>query len=487
MQNVSCPSCGAQVAFRSHASVMAVCEFCKTTILKDADSVKDIGRMSDVLQDYSPIQIGTSGVQDGRAFTVIGRIQLRYPAGIWNEWYLYTEDGRESWLSDASGLYTLTTAQTPPADSTGLPEFTALTPAHAYVIAAEQYVASDIRTADCIGGQGELPFSVHQGWQARVADFRRGSKFVTLDYSDAGPPKIYAGVAVALDQLNCQLLREDDVIQASAGKFDGKVAPLNCPSCGTSVSYVPGLTTHLLCPSCHAEVDTSGVVAQVLAAGERVKAVSTTLELGARGAIAGKQYEIIGLMLRRDDEGSKWTEYLLHSERAGFLWLVETEDGWSRSQAREDWPVWDLGDTAAIGNRAFRKLYEYDAEVVFAAGAFNWKVVTGDKVKVVEFENRQDRLAAEMTAEEITWSFSSPVPDDQIKAWFGASIKPGNGKPLEKRKLGATAKVFIWIILILNAIPMLFSFKTSWLFTALGLAAVYLPAKFIDTFGGDKK
>jgi len=77
-----------------------------------------------------------------------------------------------------------------------------------YVIAAEQYVASDIRTAECIGGQGELPFSVHQGWQARVADFRRGSKFVTLDYSDAGPPKIYAGVAVALDQLNCQLLRE---------------------------------------------------------------------------------------------------------------------------------------------------------------------------------------------------------------------------------------------------------------------------------------
>ncbi|MDO9192677.1 MAG: DUF4178 domain-containing protein, partial [Undibacterium sp.] len=68
MQNVSCPGCGAQVVFRSHASVMAVCEYCKTTVLKDADTVKNYGKMSDVLEDYSPVQIGTSGVFGGRGF-----------------------------------------------------------------------------------------------------------------------------------------------------------------------------------------------------------------------------------------------------------------------------------------------------------------------------------------------------------------------------------------------------------------------------------
>src|SRR5471032_1865187 len=108
MQIVSCPSCGAEVKFRSHASVMAVCEYCSTSVLKDAGAVQDLGKMSSVLEDYSPIQIGSSGVLGGRAFTVVGRIQLRYSAGLWNEWYLLFDDGVASWLGDSSGLYTVT-------------------------------------------------------------------------------------------------------------------------------------------------------------------------------------------------------------------------------------------------------------------------------------------------------------------------------------------------------------------------------------------
>jgi hypothetical protein len=87
---------------------MAVCEYCSTRVLKDADAVKDLGKMSSVLEDYSPIQIGTAGVLGGRPFTVVGRIQLRYSAGMWNEWYLLFDDGKTSWLGDSSGLYTIT-------------------------------------------------------------------------------------------------------------------------------------------------------------------------------------------------------------------------------------------------------------------------------------------------------------------------------------------------------------------------------------------
>ena len=81
MQQVACPGCGAPVQFKSAASVMAVCEFCKTTLLKDATSVRDLGKMSEVLEDYSPLQIGTSGQFAGRGFSLIGRIQLQREAG----------------------------------------------------------------------------------------------------------------------------------------------------------------------------------------------------------------------------------------------------------------------------------------------------------------------------------------------------------------------------------------------------------------------
>src|SRR5277367_81410 len=117
MQQVACPGCGAPVEFKSAASVMAVCEFCKTTLLKDADSVRNLGKMSEILEDYSPLQIGSVGQSGGRSFSLIGRIQLRYTDGFWNEWYALFDDGSNGWLSDASGQYTMTFAKPTKAES----------------------------------------------------------------------------------------------------------------------------------------------------------------------------------------------------------------------------------------------------------------------------------------------------------------------------------------------------------------------------------
>jgi hypothetical protein len=459
---------------------MAVCEYCKATVLKDADSVKDLGKMSDVLADYSPIQIGTSGSFGSRNFAVIGRIQLRYSAGLWNEWYLLFENGDSAWLGDASGQYTLSTER--PADKR-LPAFADLTPANPLTIGPHNYTVADVRIADCIGGQGELPFRVGHGWQARVADLRSGNSFLTLDYSESTEPKMYIGQAVTLEHLKCQLLRDDDEVQTSAGKFRGKIDRLGCPSCGSHVGYVPGITTHLVCPSCHAQVDTTAKTAQVLAAGTRMAAVRTTLELGAKATINGRQYQLIGLMKRRDDEDS-WTEYLLHNARVGFLWLIETDDGWARAMAQDEWPRCDQGDSAILGNRTFRKLYEYTCRVTFAAGAFNWRVGVGDSTRVVEFENGPNKLAAEMSAEEMTWSISTLVSPDQIRAWFGKDVK-ADKRPKSDLQ-GLTGK-FIVGILAANAIPLLFAFWSTWSYVALGIAAVYFPAKYLDELGEDRE
>ena len=43
-----------------------------------------------------------------KRFDVIGRIQMRFEDGFWNEWYLWFEDGSDGWLSDASGQYAVT-------------------------------------------------------------------------------------------------------------------------------------------------------------------------------------------------------------------------------------------------------------------------------------------------------------------------------------------------------------------------------------------
>src|SRR5471032_2559840 len=418
MQIVSCPSCGAEVKFRSHASVMAVCEYCGTSVLKDADAVKDLGKMSSVLEDYSPIQIGTAGVLGGRPFTVVGRIQLRYSAGMWNEWYLLFDDGKTSWLGDSSGMLTITAEYKADGE---LPAFEQLRPGISFNINGAPYTAAEIRVADCIGGQGELPFKVGDGYQAKVADFRRGQEFITLDYSDSPRPVVYTGLAVTLDSLQCQLLRDDDAIQRAAGRYRGKLDALDCPSCGGAIKYLPGVTATLICPSCHAQIDAASPKAQMLAAGERVAAVPTTLELGAQAKINNQDFSIIGVMRRADDEGAQWTEYLMYGSRAGFSWLVETDEGWSGANVMPEWPAWYApgAPAVAVDNAQFSRLYDYGSVVTFAAGAFNWRVAVGDRTRVEEFSAGQIRLACETTEQEMTWSRSSQVPADQLKAWFG--------------------------------------------------------------------
>jgi uncharacterized protein (DUF983 family) len=337
MQIVSCPSCGAEVKFRSHASVMAVCEYCSTRVLKDADAVKDLGKMSSVLEDYSPIQIGTAGVLGGRPFTVVGRIQLRYSAGMWNEWYLLFDDGKTSWLGDSSGMYTITAEYKGDGE---LPAFEQLLPGRNYPINGAPYTAAEIRVADCIGGQGELPFAVGDGYQAKVADLRRGAEFITLDYSDGPHPVVYTGLSVTLDGMQCQLLRDDDTIQRAAGRYRGKLDALDCPSCGSGIKYLPGVTANLVCPACHTQIDAASPEAQVLAAGERVAAVPASIELGATAKINNQDFTIIGMMRRADDEGTQWNEYLMYGPRAGFSWLVETDEGWSGANVLSEWPAW---------------------------------------------------------------------------------------------------------------------------------------------------
>jgi uncharacterized protein (DUF983 family) len=478
MQNVACPSCGAPCEFRSHASVQAICSYCQATVVKDAESVKDLGTMSSVLEDYSPIQIGTSGKYGGKAFDVLGRIQLRYAAGMWNEWYLVFDDGSIGWLGDSSGLYTVTTEKAELAGS-NLPAFSQIVIGNSYNIAGKAFTAAETRHAECIAGQGELPFAIGPGYPIQTADFRRGGAFLTLDYSDDAP-RLYFGQAVTLEQMECQLLRDADDIKTSAGKFKGKVGALDCPSCGSSIKFAPGVTQHLLCQACHSQIDAASPKAKVLAQGAAIEAVSTTLQLGAQANINGSKHQIIGLMNKIDDEGTVWTEYLLYNARGGFLWLIETPEAWSRAKVHTDWPDWGGKSEINVSGKPFKQLYDYQARVLYAVGAFNWRVEVGDRTRIVDFAQENNRVAAEITENEMTWSYATPVSADQIKAWFGQDIKADKSSS----NSGVSLKAFMITLAIFNAIPVLFGHSSNWIILGLIALAVYLPYLYLNNEKG---
>ena len=476
MLSVSCPSCGAPVSFRSHASVMAVCEFCRTTVHKDPGAVKDLGKLSEVLEDYSPIQIGTSGKLGGRGFTVIGRIQLRYDAGMWNEWYLMYDDGEAGWLGDASGQFTVTAERPLPKE---WPAFDMARVGAQVDLGDGLFVVSDRRVATCTGGQGELPFPVGDGWQALVVDLRRAASFATLDYSDGDTPRLYTGGAVTLEAMQCQLLRDDEAIKATAGRYRGKVDALQCPSCGSPIDYLPGMASNLVCPACAARIDAATPEAQVLAAGERTDRVPLTLSLGAVAKIGQQEFRLLGAMRRVDDDGEEWTEYLLYNARGKFFWLVETSEGWWRSEVLDEWPEPGTPSVpkARLHNVDYERTLDYPARVSWAAGAFNWKVAAGDRVRVREFERGMTSLSAESTEAELTWSRSTPVAADQVRTWFGLAV------PVSTHKVPPSLSELQWKFLLwilgLNAIPLVFNFGETMLWMLVGLVALFIPPDIV--------
>jgi hypothetical protein len=370
------------------------------------------------------------------------------------------------------------------AASKPLPAFEKLRPGYTLGISGQMFHAADVRSARCTAGQGELPFKVGEGYTARVADFRADDRFLTLDYSDEDTPRLYTGQSVELADLQAQLLRDPTTIKDAAGRFRGKVSALNCPSCGAAVKCVPGVTVHIVCPNCTTSIDTSGSVATVLAAGESVEHQRFSLSLGSEANVAGVHYTVLGAMRRTDGEGD-WSEYLLYAPGKKFIWLIETDEGWQRAEVLDRWPTWDSADRVSIANLAFKRSSEYDAKVVFAAGSFNWRVKVGDAVHVTEFSSGPLRLAAETSPEEMTWSRSSVLAADQVRAWFGERIEDKKDGPAPS-SYRATARTVLIAMLIFNAIPLLSASGAAFLWTLLTAGAIYIPALLLDSLNARK-
>lgn len=459
----TCPSCGAPVEFASPGSVMAVCEYCQTTVLRQGDALVAQGKQSLTIEDYSPLQIGSVGRFDSSDFAVIGRVQLQYGQGVWNEWYLQFADGRSGWLAEALGLYSISVGE---GVETNLPIYDSLAINDNVTFDGTVYQVSDRRDAYAIAGEGELPFVVGKGWQTWVIDAQYKRDFITLDYAESGPdapPVVHKGQAVELSALKMQLLKEGHQISEKASQASGgvggsdtgssvQISKIECPNCGSPIPYVEGATDFLVCPSCHSEVKLTGHTAELVQMHSTMQNFDSTLPLGAKARISSADiigvsefslssenierkisktpyhdYVVIGVMrLNEVGEFGAWTEYLLYSLTDGFLWLSEESGGWFVSRVLSEMPVAESG-RLLYDEREWRQVDSgYHSRVTFAMGAFNWQVKINDSDLLIDYTNGNELITSEQTAREITYTHAQPVSYSKLEEWFGSYLRPEN-------------------------------------------------------------
>ncbi|OYT89280.1 MAG: hypothetical protein CFE46_02330 [Burkholderiales bacterium PBB6] len=444
----ACPNCGAPVDFASAASASAVCSFCRSSLLRDGDTLRKIGESAELFDDHTPLQLGASGRWQGVGFTLVGRLQYRYPEGTWNEWHLLFDtsgDGppRSGWLSEDNAGHVLSFDQKPLTDPPVLAEWHA---GQRVLVDGRAWTVASIQPVTLGAAVGELPRPPTLGHPHTVVDLRNERDEVgTLDDA-AGPALQWAiGKPINLSALSLTGLRDDN-----AAAVSGRT--LECPSCGASLTATLASTQAITCGQCHAVVDISAGAGADLkhyaqnnsgeaGIGPQIPLGSTgRLSLGYEGA---QDWTVVGYQERcdipspgDDDEQTFWREYLLYNRQAGFAFLVDAEDGWSAVRPLTGAPQ-QRGNAATWQDQTYQQRYRYVAAVTWVQGEFYWRVKRDERARVTDFTGADGRvLSREETGSEVTWSAGRRLGAAEIARGF--NLPPGSlgGDSLPTSSLG---------------------------------------------------
>ncbi len=413
--SANCPACGAPVVFKSSASFHGVCEFCRSTLVRHGGNLESLGRMADLLEDASPIQLGSEGRYKGVHFAVIGRIQLRYAAGVWNEWHVLFDDMRSGWLSDANGEYTLSFL-TPP--KTELPAFPGIMPNDPVALAGREFIVSNREEAMCIAGEGELPFAFGAGYAAPLVDLREadGGGFASIDYSET-PPLVFVGESLPFATFGFANLRGE-----IAAKPAGQVKALNCPRCASAIGIHDKAVQSVACPSCLTVLEHDNAGLRILQKAAAATRIEPLIPLGSVGRFLGKDWTVIGFQERAvtvDGKDYPWQEFLLHHPEEGFRWLVESTGHWSWVSPVPRAPRYTVGipGVSHMGTE-FRRFSTGSAVTRYVIGEFNWKIQVGETWELTDFIAPPQMLSREASHNEITWSLGDYLPAAEVTAAF---------------------------------------------------------------------
>jgi hypothetical protein len=412
-----CPSCGAPVEFKSVASIMAVCDYCQSTLLQDGEALQNLGKMAALVEDRSPLQRGAEGRWKGRRFGLIGRLQLNWEQGLWNEWYLLFDDMKSGWLSEANGEYVVSEAKRV---TEALPAFDQLELGRLYMIDGRAFTLTNLLTATCVSGEGELPFKVGAGYPAPVADLRDDQgAFATLDYSDdPAKPLVFIGEPVAFKSLAWANLRD---LSAIPQQPTLKARSFACPTCGAPLQVTHEKIETVGCGSCGAVLDTRNDKVAQIAQAQRQLLAPPLIPLGSKGTLQGEAVEVIGYMSRStESEGVHyyWREYVLAAPEGRFVWLTEYDGHWNVARVLSR-NVRAAAGKVRLDSEDFKHFSSYKASVDYVIGEFPWRVTLNETATLHDYVLPPRMLSQEVTKGEQTWTLGEYIEPQELVRAFG--------------------------------------------------------------------
>ena len=425
--------------------------------MRSGETLSRIGKMAELFDDFSPLQLMASGVFDGKPFTLIGRLQYQYAQGTWTEWVAFFDDGSTAFLSEDNGAYVFTQPfdagrAMPAADQLRLGATTAIngTP---FTVASNQPVS-------LLSAQGELPHLPPLGASFAMVELRNANgEVLSVDYGPgvqtaSAAPVLSLGRAVVLDDLKLRGLKDESAKEEKATAF-------NCPNCGAPIEVTLATSQSITCRACNSLIDLSKGTGGALKHAMQDEPVTPLIALGTVGTLQATDWQVVGFQHRMgketgdDEESFGWDEYLLYHRSKGFTFLVDAEDGWSLVKPLTGSPVFKPGGETAVWQGAVYKVQSsYNAETSYVAGEFYWRVQRGQKTFNRDFTSGALLLSQEMAGREITWSGGSKLDGALVARAFKLEgkkelFKRSDASPLSSGSRMGCSTIVIVILLIL--------------------------------------
>jgi DNA-directed RNA polymerase subunit RPC12/RpoP len=451
----ACPGCGAPIEFRSAQSTHAVCGYCQSSVVRSGDTLARIGKMAELFGDFSPLQLQASGAFQGRAFTLVGRLQYHYAQGTWTEWCAVLDDGSPAVLSEDNGAYVFVQPATlsrevPPAEKFRVGASTAIN--------GKTFAVASNESVSLLSAQGELPHLPALGASFVMVELRSADgEVLSIDYglTLAGDAAVLSrGRSVLLDDLKLTGLREESATNEKGNR------QFNCPNCGAPVEVTLATSQSITCRACNSLMDLSKGVGKELKHALQRDPINPLIPLGRIGELQGVSWQVVGFQHRMGhepgdrDESFGWEEYLLYNRKRGFTFLVDASDGWSLVKPLTGAPAYKSGASSVshLGT-TYRLLSSYEAETGYVVGEFYWRVVRGQKTFNRDFAKGTSVLSQEATGTEVTWSSGSKLDAKLVATAFkleadAALFKRGDASPLSSAS-GVSVRTIVIVVLLL--------------------------------------
>ncbi len=437
-QTVTCPACGGSLDVATAAARVAACPYCSNVMVVNEAAIRALGKMALLAETPSCLAVGWPARCQGREIQVLGRLQFRYSAGIWDEWWIrFEDDGSYAWISQDEDEYTL---EKPLEAKLHVKQLASIQPGDRVKVSGMTLWVTEIDQAKIVGLQGELPLHAAPQATMRYLDLTDNKHHVTIETFSDGSYYVFLGEHLPRNALVSEwseaegqakhpypppLAKQpgDDFAPVVRAREGLHPQAIQCLSCGGSLELRDAEGSALvICGYCGSALNLSLPGKPQLLRMAKQKKRKFPIQVGDRFQHRGVAYTVLGILrYKQREEGVDyhWTAFQLHHPEKGYAFL-ELENGhWLFFTSLKHAPTKDprklrRGNHITFEGQRYRVFERGSCVVDYVEGELSWVARLGDRLEFMDAVRPPFLISAEWSKTEMEWSLGEYLTREQV-------------------------------------------------------------------------